>query len=197
MSEKLFISDYTYRTEVQQLATLATKPHLANAPIFRPIDLPAMFRPTQRVVRDTYNAASAACFAKEEKPFKDFLAACRKRGICLASIEEGFSWRPQQSTGAAVKAWKAARINGAAKIGAAISAKNRDDESRKACDAIKDEWPLPNAIVRTPALLTKANQAIGKKGRLHYRTAIKHLGRRPIEQANYQAKLKRQKTRAT
>lgn len=187
MALKLFLSDYTYRTDEQQLSALRAVSQLKDAPVFSPDDLQTMFRPTQRVERDTYYAASIACFAPNEMRFEGFLGLCRKKKVCLASIEEGFSWTPQQSTGGAVKAWKAARINGSAKVGALISASNREAEKRAACAKIKDRWPLPRSDWETDSLLKEAD--------ISYNTAIKYLGRRPIEQANYQAALKRKARR--
>lgn len=192
---KIFISDFTHRTEAKQLEKLAEAPHLAEAPIYRPADMPTMFRASQRVETDTYYAASVACFAPNEDAFKKFIGSCRKKRVRLASIEERFSWMPGQSTGLAVKAWKLARVKGSAKAGADISKANRHAISKKACDAIEPFWCLPNKEHATVDLLKAANKAIGKRGRLHYRTAIKHLGRRPIEQANYQAAKTRKERR--
>lgn len=187
MAFKLFVSDFTYRIPDSQIAVLRAQPELADAPIYRPEDMQTMFRPTQRTQRDTYYAASIACFAPNEERFKEFIGLCRQKKVCLASIEENFIWTPQQSTGGAVKAWKAARINGSAKVGARISAKNRQDKSREACAKIQDRWPLPNVIWTTPVLLKEAG--------ISYNTAIKFLGKRPIAQYNYQAKLKRRAKR--
>jgi hypothetical protein len=190
MANKLFISNYTYRTEEQQLAVLATDPHLVGAPVYRPADLSTVMRPTQRVTRDTLYAASVACFAEGDDGLKKLIADCRKRNTCLASIQEGFSWTPQQSTGLALKAWKTARINGAAKVGAMLSARKREAESEMACDYIRPKWRLPNSQYSTDELLKLAGEVIHKK-KISYNTAIKFLGKRPIAQYNYQIKQKR------
>lgn len=42
----------------------------------------------------------------------------------------------------------------------------------------------------------KPQTTIGKRGKMHYRTAVSFLGPRPIAQYNYQAKLKRKQRRA-
>ena len=192
---KLFVSDYTYRTEAKQLEKLAEHPDFAGSPIFRPDDLSTMFRATQRQDVDTYYVASLACLAESESGLLEFVKACRQRKAYIGSIEEEFEWRPGQSDAGIVKAWKLARVKGAAKAGADVSKKNRHAISKQACDAIRPFWCLPNKEHATADLLKAANKAIGKRGRLHYRTAIKHLGRRPIEQANYQAAKKRKEAR--
>jgi hypothetical protein len=183
MALRLFISDYTHRTAEQQTRTLLENLKADGAPIFTQADLPNLFRPTQRKTQDTYFAASVACFARDEESFNDLIAACRKRKARLGSIEEGFSWHPSQSTSGAAKAWKEARINGASKVGAMLSARRREADSKIACDKIKDRWPLPSGEWRTPVLLKEVD--------ISYNTAIKFLGKRPISQYNYQAKLKR------
>jgi hypothetical protein len=192
---KIFISDYTYRTEAKQLEKLSEHPDFSGAPIFRPADLSTMFRATQRSEIDTYYAASLACLAETEDRLLEFLAGCRQRRACIGTIEELFEWRPGQSNAGIVKAWKLARVRGSAKAGANISKANRLAISKKACDAIEPFWHLPNQEYATDDLLKAANKSIGKRGRLHYRTAIKHLGRRPIEQANYQAARTRKERR--
>lgn len=179
----LFISDYTYRTAEQQMTTLDINLKTEGAAIYTQDDLPSMFRPTKRKSRDTYFAASVACFAKDEDEFRALIDFCRQRKACLGAVEEVFSWHSGQTTSGAVKAWREARINGAAKVGALMSARRREAGSKLACDKIKDRWPLPNKEWRTPALLKEAD--------LSYNTAIKYLGKRPIAQYNYQAKLKR------
>lgn len=185
MPLKLFISDYTFRTEAYQLALLTREPELTNAPIFGPDDLQTIFRPTQRKERDTYYAASVACFAPNEERFKEFIGLCRVKKTCLASLEEKFTWTPQQSTSGAIKAWKAARSNGVAKIGGRISAELRRKQSLEGASKIKDRWGMPSKTWPTKVLLKEADQT--------YNTAISILGPRPIAQYNYQAKLKRQK----
>jgi len=193
MALKLFISDYTHRTATQQLKTLHENLTTEGAAIFSEVDLPSMFRITQRKTLDTIFAASVACFAKDEGAFKELLTACRQCKTCLGSVEEGFSWKPGQSTSGAVKAWKTARVNGAAKIGAITSARTREEQHRKACSIIAERWPMPTEQGgRTPALLKEAGALIGKK-KISYNTAIKYLGQRPRAQFNYDIKMKRKK----
>ena len=183
MPFKLFVSDYTYRTEAQQIATLHTKPELITAPVFRPGDEQTMFRPTTRKVSDTYYASSVACFAANEERFKEFLGLCRGKNVCLASIEEGWEWRPGQSTSNAVQVWKAARVNGAAKIGAKISGDKRKAESIEMVMAIQDKWALPSSRYTIKCLETLSGRSRN--------TIVSILGPRTLAQYNYQAKLKR------
>lgn len=184
---KIFISDYTYRTEAAQLKKIAEDTRFVNAPVFRPADISTMFRATQRIDKDTYGVASLACIAPHQEALREFISGCRRKKVGFISIEEKFEWTPQQNNVVVIKAWKLARVKGSAKVGADISKANRRAISKQACDAIRAFWRLPNKEHATSELLKAANKAIGKRGRLHYRTAIKHLGRRPIEQANYQA----------
>jgi hypothetical protein len=195
---KIFVSDHTYRTEAEQLEKLRKDPRLADAPVFRPVDLPTMFRATQRATSDTFCAASVACFGKTDDGFVAFLENCRQRKASIFGAEEKFSWRPGQSIAGAVKAWKLARVKGAAKAGADISAKRRNSEREKGCKAIKPFWGLPTKNHPTADLLRQANKAIGKRGKMHYRTAVKFLGSRLIARNNHRAAQKRaeQKARA-
>lgn len=191
MSLKLFISDYTHRTADQQLKTLREHLVAERSPIYTQDDLLSMFRPTLRITIDTFAAASVACFAKDEAGFRNFLDECRGRKANMIGIEENFSWRQGQSTSGAVKAWKEARVNGAAKVGAMQSAKSREDEHRKACAVIAARWPMPTKEGgSTPDLLAEAGASIGKK-KISYNTAIKYLGQRPRAQFNYEIKMKR------
>lgn len=197
---KIFVSDYTYRTEADQLEKLREDPRLAEAPIFRPVDLSTMFRQTQRPTRDTFCAASTACFGKTEDAFIGFIENCRQRKASIVGVEEKFEWRPGQSNAGAVKVWKLARVKGAAKAGADISATRRNAEREKGCKAIKPFWCLPTKLHPTEDLLRQANKAIGKRGKMHYRTAVKFLGSRLIARNNHRAAQKRadqrQKARA-
>lgn len=183
MALKIFISDYTYRTEHQQASALAKLPLLTGAAVYTPKDFSVMFRQTSRPTGNTYYAASVACFASDEEKFKWFIGECRKVKACLASVEEDFTWTPQQSTGSALKAWKEARKAASGKVGARISGDKRKAKSAENIAKIKARWPLPNSEWSTKALLKEAGVSLN--------TAKAVLGRRPIEQANYQAKLKR------
>jgi hypothetical protein len=192
---KIFVSDYTHRTEKAQLEMFSACPRFINAPIFRPADLSTMFRPSRRTEKDIYGVASLACLAPHQEALREFIAGCRRKRAGFISIEENFEWTPQQNNEVVVKAWKLARVKGSARAGADISKANRDAISKQACEAIRPFWCMPNKDHPTAELLKAANKAIGRRGRLHYRTAIKHLGRRPIEQANYEAAKKRKERR--
>lgn len=187
MAFKLFLSNYTYRTPLQQEATFAKVRELDGAPLYTPEDLAILFRPSTRKVSDTLVAASVACFAKTEEAFIELLTNCRYKGTRLEGLEEPFQWRPGQSNAGAVRAWREARSKGSAVIGGRISAERKEAASKEAVEKIRDRWPLPSQDWRTEDLLNEAE--------LSYNTAIKFLGKRPIAQYNYQAKLKRKQRR--
>lgn len=157
-----------------------------------PDEIPSMLRPTRRATVDRIHVMSLACIADNEKALREFLTLAKQRGCRIISKEENqeFVLRNKSDVEHFVHEWRLARNRGAAKIGGLISAKLREDEHRKACAVIADRWPLAKEEWRTPDLLREAGQAIGKK-KISYNTAIKYLGKRPIAQYNYQAKMKR------
>jgi len=142
MPFRLFVSDYTYRKEAEQLAKLRKEPDLVDAPVFRPEDISTMFRASQRAESHTYYAASAACFAPTEAEFLKFIEGARKAKIWLASLEEDLTWGPHQSTGRALNAWKAGRKNGAAKAGGDAKSDNSLLRFWEGFSKIKDRWHL-------------------------------------------------------
>jgi len=151
-------------------------------------DRTMMVRPSQRQSTHHIIAANAAIFAKDEKDMKSFLTVCKRRKIHLSGVADGFEWPKYKSTmKSGVEAWKKARVNGAAKIGANISAERKKAKSAASAAKIKDRWPLSSDEWPTKVLLKEAGISLN--------TAKIYLGRRPIEQANYKAKLKRAKRR--
>ena len=68
-------------------------------------------------------------------------------------------------------------------VGGKISAAKRKKISKTSCAKIADRWVLSNKDWPTHVLLKEAD--------LSYNTAIKFLGKRPIAQWNYLAKMKR------
>lgn len=185
MAHKIFVSDYTYRTEAKQLEVIHKIPEVKNAPVFRPEDMPTMFRPTQRKENDTYYAASVAQFAPSEIKLGEFLTSCRTKKIHLAGLEESFEWSPGQSTGKALKAWREARLRGAFKAGGDKTAalnKTRVDEG---VAKIKDLWKLPSKDYSINKLEEISGVARG--------SIVGRLGNRIPAQPNYQAALKRKK----
>lgn len=190
MAFKLFISNYTHRTFDQQRDSLLQIPELKDAPVYTPDDLPSLFRPTIRMASDTIYVASVACLAKREDQLRQFLGDCVARKYSLASIEEGICWRAGQLVTDLIKAWKAARANGAAKAGGRISAAKKEAEYKKACATIADRWGLPSSEWPTDRLLREAGKTVERK-KMAYNTALKYLGKRPIAQYNYQAAQKR------
>jgi hypothetical protein len=186
MSEVALISELTWRTLDRQKAAYPAIPHF-----IAPDDLPTMLRPTRRNEELKVHVMSLAVIADKDADFREFLKAAKKRKVVLHIWESNsviVSWACDIE--GVVRSWRDARRTGAGKAGGVISAVLREAESRKACEAIRPLWPLPSNEHSTPDLLKMAGKAIGKK-KLAYNTAIKFLGKRPIAQYNYQAKLKR------
>lgn len=179
MPFKLFVSDHTYRTEAQQLATLRVIPELREAPIFRPEDMPTMFRQTQRVQKVTYYAASAGCFAPTEEKLKEFIGLCRTKKACLASIEEDFTWTPAQSTSGVVKVWREARLKGAYKAGGDITAEKAKARVDEGIKKIEHLWKLPSTEYSIRELEEISGVARG--------SIVDRLGNRIPAQLRYQA----------
>jgi hypothetical protein len=111
----------------------------------------------------------------------------RRRRISLVSKEENKTYHPDSRLGDVVLAWREARLNGAAKVGARISADKKIATTKEAVWKIKDRWPLPSDEWPTRVLLKEAGLSLN--------TVKAHLGKRPIAQYNYQAKLKRKQRR--
>jgi len=176
---KIFVSGHTYRTEAEQLKKLRAKPELSGAPLYRPEDIPFMFRKTRRVVEDTYYASSVACFAPTKEKFVEFIANCRKANISLGSVEEDFQWSPNQPTSNALNAWKLARINGAASVGGQNTAKAWKAKMKDGIEKAKTLWGLPSkqySIKDIEAISGISRGAI-----------VRELGNRFVAQYNYQA----------
>jgi hypothetical protein len=190
MPDKAIISDYTHRPLDKQRA------NAGDMPVFvLPTDLPQLFRPTTRKLSDHYHVDSLAIIAKKEDEFRNFLANARSRNAKIVSRDEKQTFVVNANCEYLVKRWKTARRAGAGKVGADQAARLRRDESKKGCDAIKAEWPLTQKEMPTAELLKKANAAIGKRGKMHYRTAVSFLGSRPIAQYQRKAAQKRKESR--
>jgi len=151
-----------------------------------PDDITSLMRPTRRKDRLDIHVVSLAVVADNEKDFIDFLKRLKARDAALHSKEENITFYNCTSSKhfeGVVKSWKVARRDGAAKIGGNISARKKEDVTKLAIELIRSDWPKPSSEFSTEELLERAKISLN--------TAKKHLGRRPIAQANYQAKLKR------
>lgn len=185
MPRKALISDLTWRSlEMQKAAYKDIPIYLA------PGEIENMLRHTTRKEDNHIYVMSLGVIADNQEDFVNFLELMKKRKAILHVTEDenGFScdvrhWKHSD----AIKAWKEARKNGVTKIGGRISADIRLRESKEACDKIKDRWPMPNSTWPTFVLLKEAGISLN--------TAKKFLGRRPLEQANYQAAQKRKDKR--
>jgi len=184
MPVKTFKSDWTWRTSEQQDETLYRNvPNYQGAPVYENEQRDEMLRRSKRAEVVTIYAASTAIFAKSEKDATDFFTLCKKRNVRLIGIVDNFDWTSDHTISSAVTMWRKSRNNGAATVGARISADVRRKKSQAGIDLIKDRWPLPSSEWRTADLLKEADLSLN--------TAKSILGKRPIAQYNYQAKLKR------
>ena len=182
MANKALISELTWRTLKMQKDAFPDMPHF-----IAPDEIETMLRPSTRTEKINIHVLSLAIIADNEEDFLGFLNLAQKRGIALHTQEEGleflFNKKIQYRMEHLVETWKKARKNGASKIGGNISARKKEDVTKLAIELIRADWPKPSSEFSTEALLERADISLN--------TAKKHLGRRPIEQANYQAKLKR------
>lgn len=184
MSEKVLVTDFTWRTEDQQLNSIG----VANVPIYYGTDgRLALVRPTSRKEQDIIHVASIACLSDDEDDLIDFLRAAKKRNLKIICAEEKFEWYPQRSLSLVLRAWKMARNNGAARVGGQISAAKREAMAKAGAEKIKGRWCLPNSAFKTDDLLKEAD--------ISRTSANKYLGRRPMAQANHVAAQKRKAKR--
>lgn len=181
MTENAIISDLTWRSIERQKSAFA-----GMAFFHAPEDLPQLFRSTTRKGIVSVHVQSLGVIADNEKSFRAFLTMAKKRGCYLHAHEDEqiFQFNGRNvDIEHIVDEWRKSRRAGASQAGGKTSAKNREAESKIKCDKIRGRWPLPNKEYTTPELLAEVD--------LVYNTAIKYLGKRPIAQYNYQAKLKR------
>jgi putative heme degradation protein len=147
-----------------------------------PEDIPVMLRQSLRQEELIIHVASIGVIADNEKDIRDFGALCKKRKATVFSRDEKH-WLSNQSINKLVETWRESRKNGAAKIGARISADRKKAAGKAGADKIADRWPKSSDEFPTRALLAEAEISLN--------TAKAHLGKRPIAQYNYQAAQKR------
>jgi len=147
----------------------------------------SLLRNTKRKSITEFYVSSIAVISDDEKDINNFINMANKRGALIHSVEENQSWKTPIPRLPFVMAWKDARKNGAAKVGGKISADIRKKKSAEGIAKIKDRWPMPSKEWPTEILLKEAGVSLN--------TAKSVLGRRPIEQANYAAKIKRKAKR--
>lgn len=148
-----------------------------------PDDLSQVFRPTTRNGTDRLHVKSLGILADNEKTFREVLSMAKKRKCEIVSQDEGRTFVVNGNCENLVSLWKEARRNGAAKIGANISADRKKAATKEAVAKIAERWPMSSDEWPTRTLLAEADISLN--------TAKAHLGKRPIAQYNYQAKLKR------
>jgi len=178
MADKALISELTWRSLKMQKDAFPDMPH------FHIDDMHVLFRKTTRNEMLHVHVLSLAIIATNEKEFRTFLEILKDRKACLHSKEECLViLGTTVSFNKMVKIWKNARRDGAAKIGGKMSAEKKKANSSLAVAKIKDRWPLPSKEWPTKVLLKEAGVSLN--------TVKSLLGKRPIAQYNYQAKLKR------
>lgn len=188
MPIKTFKSDWTWRTSEQQDETLYMNvPNYQVALVYENEQREEMLRKSKRTEIITIYATSAAIFARSEKDATDFFTLCKKRNVRLIGIVDNFDWLSSHTVASAVAIWRKSRNNGAATVGARISADVRRKQSQASIDLIKGRWPLPSSEWRTADLLKEADLSLN--------TVKSVLGSRPIAQYNYQAAQKRKERR--
>lgn len=185
MTDKALISDLTWRSLEMQKAAFPDMPH------FTIDEISSLLRPSTRVEKINIHVLSLAIIADNEEDFRDFIALAQKRGINLHTQEEEmeflFDRKTVHRTEHLIETWRKARRNGASKIGGNISGRKKENATKTAIELIRADWPKPSNEFSTEELLERAGVSLN--------TAKKHLGRRPIEQANYIAKMKRKASR--
>lgn len=153
-------------------------------PIFiAPDDISQLLRPTTRQQEDKIFVVSFGVIADNEKDLREFAKLCKTRKTEVCSAEGQTVWRWYNSVNVLVEWWREARRNGSAKIGAQISADKKKAAGKDRASKIADRWPMSSDEWPTRVLLAEAGISLN--------TAKAHLGKRPIAQYNYQAKLKR------
>lgn len=183
MPDVALISELTWRSLAMQKAAYPSMPHFVG-----PDEIPTMLRQSTRKEMLNVHVVSLGVIAESEKEFREFYDALRKRKARLIADEDGLKTHSLPSSpDSLLILWRAARRNGAAKIGARISADNKKASSKEAVAKIADRWPMSSDEWPTRVLLKEADISLN--------TAKAHLGKRPIAQYNYQAKLKRKERR--
>lgn len=181
MSDKALISDLTWRSLEMQKKTFATMPH------FTIDEMHIMFRKTQRSIGDVIHIQSLGIVANNEKEFRVFLEIIKDRKAWLHSEDEDFMIHARNiKINEMVNMWKLARRDGAAKIGARISADRKKATTKECIAKIKDRWPMASRDYSTKSLLAEAGLSLN--------TVKSILGSRIIAQHNYRAKVKRRET---
>lgn len=185
MPDKALISDLTWRSLEMQKAAFPDMPHYTID------EISSLLRPSIRAEKLNIHVLSLAIIADNEEDFRDFIELAQKRGINLHTKDECleflFNRVMAYRTEHLVDMWRKARRNGASKIGGNISGRKKEDITKAAIELIRADWPKPSSEFSTEELLERADVSLN--------TAKKHLGRRPIEQANYVAKMKRKANR--
>lgn len=177
MTDKALISELTWRSLKMQKEAFPNMPHY-----IAPDELPTLLRHTTRKDRLFIHVVSLAVVADNPDDFDNFWRSLPKDSA-VRDLDRGEVIEASFPIKKAKMLWHSARKFGAAKIGGRVSAQKKEDATKAAIELIRADWPKPSEEFSTQELLDRANISLN--------TAKKHLGRRPIAQANYQAKQKR------
>ena len=185
MTDKALISELTWRSLDMQRKAFPDMPHF-----IAPDDITSLLRPTRRKQNLRICVLSLGVIAETEKNFLYILENIRKAKAHIYEEETRTEYHDDCPIQNVLNAWKVARRDGAAKIGAKISADKKKASTAESIMKIKHLWPLPSKEYPTRELLAIADLSLN--------TVKANLGSRLIAQHNYQAKLKRQaKLKAT
>jgi hypothetical protein len=189
MASKIFKSTWTWRTLAHQDKVLSEAvPDYKNVPEYVDDEgLAELFRKTTRKSIDTIYVASIGLLGAEEDYVETFAREMMQRGWRLISVEEKLDWK-KITVRQVLDAWKYARINGAAMVGARRSAENRKARIKMAVDKIRERWGMASNIWPTKILLEEADISLNSVKSI--------LGSRIVAQANRRAALKRKEKSA-
>lgn len=175
MTDKALISDLTWRSLDMQRKAFPDMPHFVA-----PNDVASLLRPTRRQQTLRICVVSLGVMSDTEKNFLYILSGIRKIKAHIWEEETRTEYHDDCPIKNVVNAWKVARRDGAAKIGAKISADRKKARVRQACALISDRWPMPSSEHPTSKLLEEAGISLNSVKAV--------LGSRPIAQYNYRTK---------
>ena len=189
MASKIFKSTWTWRTLAHQDKVLSEAvPNYETVPEYVDDEgLAELFRKTSRKSVETIYVSSVGLLGTEEDFVETFARELMKRGWRLIAIEEKIDWK-KITVREVLDAWRYARVNGAAMVGARISAANRKAKIKMAVDKIKERWGMPSNIWPTKLLLEEVDISLNSVKSI--------LGSRIVAQANYRAAQKRKERSA-
>lgn len=177
MTDKALISELTWRSLEMQKHAFPGMPHY-----IMPDEVASIMRPSQRKDELRIHVMSLGIIANNEKDLRSFMKMVEKRKARIY-VSEKMTEYGCKTISMMIEDWRDARKEGAAKVGGQISADKRKAKSAAGAKLIEARWGMPSKTWPTHVLLKEADMS--------YNTAKTILGKRPIAQYNYQAKMKR------